>query len=270
MISANKQVHKDYKINITDALTISGLALKIYLSKYYNNNIPKIDKPSIYRDFKQAYYGGITEVYRPYGENLYYYDVNSLYPFASLNDMPGLQCTKVFYYKDECNIDDLFGFFYCKIEAPLDLYLGLLPIRVNLGIELPVGSWEGWYFSEQLKFVKENGYKITVIKGYSFNRQTNVFSNYIESVYKIKSDPINNTQKAMAKSLLNNLLGRFGINLDKPIVDIMTPETFRQKSLINKIISYKEISENKVLVTYSPKLDYDIIKSHNLDFLKVF
>ena len=82
------------------------------------------------------------------GENLYYYDVNSLYPFASLYDMPGLLCTKVTCYIDKYNIDDLFGLFYCKIEAPLDLYLGLLPIRVNLGIELPVASWQGWYFSE--------------------------------------------------------------------------------------------------------------------------
>ena len=40
----------------------------------------------------------------------------------------------------------------------------------------------------------------------------------------------------MAKSLLNNLLGRLGINMDKAITDIMTPKTFIQKSLINKII----------------------------------
>ena len=38
---------------------------------------------------------------------------------------------------------------------------------------------------------------------------------------------------------------------------------------MNKVISYKVISEEKVLVTYIPKLDYDIINSHNLDFLKV-
>ena len=49
----------------------------------------------MYNDIKQAYYGGITEVYKPYGENFYYYDVNSLYPFASLNDMPGLSCRKI-------------------------------------------------------------------------------------------------------------------------------------------------------------------------------
>ena len=144
----------DYNINLMDALTISGLAMKIYLNKYYNGNIPIINTPSIYKEVKQAYYGGITEVYKPTGENLFYYDVNSLYPFASLNDMPGLLSDKRTYYKDNSDISCLFGFFYCKIESPLDLYLGLLPIRVNLGIDFPLGTWEGGYFSEQLKFAK--------------------------------------------------------------------------------------------------------------------
>ena len=38
---------------------------------------------------RRGYYGGHTDVYIPYGENLHYYDVNSLYPFSMLRDMPG-------------------------------------------------------------------------------------------------------------------------------------------------------------------------------------
>lgn len=36
-----------------------------------------------------------------------------------------------------------------------------------------------------------------------------------------------------------------------------------------KIISYKELSKDKFLVTYIPKLDYEVITSHNLDFIKI-
>lgn len=103
---ANKQVFLDYGLNMIDYLTISKLALELFLSKYYNENIPKIDKPSIYNDIKEGYYGAITEVYKPYGENLYYYDVNSLYPFLALQDMPGLICTKESFYNVNKNIDD--------------------------------------------------------------------------------------------------------------------------------------------------------------------
>ena len=74
----------------------------------------------------------------------------------------------------------------------------------------------------------------------------------------------------MAKSLLNNLLGRFGINLEKPITEILSRKEFDNKMLMYKIMSYKEISNNKVLVTYIPKLDYGIMASHNLDFIKLF
>lgn len=38
---------------------------------------------------------------------------------------------------------------------------------------------------------------------------------------------------------------------------------------MNKITSYKWISDNKVLVSYIPKLDYTVIKSHGLDFIKI-
>jgi hypothetical protein len=36
-----------------------------------------------------------------------------------------------------------------------------------------------------------------------------------------------------------------------------------------KIVSYKIITQDKILVTYIPKLDYYIITSHKLDFVKV-
>lgn len=186
--------------------------------------------------------------------------------------MPGLNCTKLTLLDHKSNLDnlkDLFGFFYCDIEAPKDSYLGLLPVRINFGINLPVGKWCGWYFSEELKFAQENGYKIKILKGYSFDKIPSVFKDYIYTIYKIKSNPINDAQKSMAKSLLNNLLGRFGINFDRPITDVLNTADYKVKSVMNKIVSYKQISNEKYLVSYIPKLDYDIIKSHNLDFLKV-
>jgi len=64
--------------------------------------------------------------------SLFYYNVNSLYPYAALNDMPGTKC------KFEDNIDqnikelnNIFGFFYVKVTAPNNNYLGLLPYRIN-------------------------------------------------------------------------------------------------------------------------------------------
>lgn len=104
MIKANKQIFMDYDVNLTDNLTVSGLAVRIFLKDYYNNNIPNINKSSIYRDIKEGYYGGITEVYKPTGYNLFYYDVNSWYTYVSLQDMPGLECSKVQFYTNTQDI----------------------------------------------------------------------------------------------------------------------------------------------------------------------
>lgn len=129
LTKTNKQVFLDYNVDMTDNITISGLALSLFFKDYYKDNIANINKASLYKDVKQAYYGGITEVYKPKGENLYYYDVNSLYPSVALNEMPGLLCSKLVFYEDYHNIDTLFGFFCCEIETPLEDYLGLLPFR---------------------------------------------------------------------------------------------------------------------------------------------
>lgn len=54
-----------------------------------------VNNKKMYSEIKSSYFGVITEVYRPYGNNLYVYDVNSLYPYVSLEYMPGLICHKI-------------------------------------------------------------------------------------------------------------------------------------------------------------------------------
>jgi hypothetical protein len=57
--------------------------------------------------------------------------------------------------------------------------------------------------------------------------------------------------------------------MDKAITRVMSDVEFSRRYIRNKIISYKEISFNRILATYVPRLDYDVIKSHDLDFIKV-
>lgn len=93
--------------------------------------------------------------------------------------------------------------------------------------------------------------------------------NYVQKVYEIKSNPVNASKKAMAKSLLNNLLGRFGISLEKPITEILTNREYQTLKVMHKVTSEIQLSKDRKLVSYIPKLDYDLINSHGLDFLKV-
>ena len=178
--------------------------------------------------------------------------------------MPGLVCSRMEFSGNGIDIDNLFGFYYCDIECH-NGYLGLLSVRVKNGVHFPLGKWSGWYFSEELKFAKANGYNISVVKGYSLYRVSDdVLKNYVENVYKIKSNPRNDTEKSIAKSLLNNLLGRFGIDISKPRSDIVSESKFGTLCTMHKIHNHQDIGDDNVLISYSPALDPKTIYSFNL------
>ena len=166
---ANKSLFMKYRVDMTNSLTVSGLSLSVFMSKYYDNNIPEISQSSMYKDIKLAYYGGMTEVYKPHGKNLYYYDVNSLYPAVAKHDMPGLLSRKILVTGDT-NIDALFGFYLVKADATnvSCQYLGLLPFRGKglmfpppwkmrrliflRGIEIRQGIWIQYICYKRLHF----------------------------------------------------------------------------------------------------------------------
>jgi len=264
------RIFTKYYTHITRSLTISGLAMDIFLRRFYDNNIPLINKKSVYNDIKKSYYGGVTEVYKPHGKSLYYYDVNSLYPYSALNPMPGLNCSYIENINlniSEC-INDMFGFYYCNVKAT-DGYLGLLPYRTESGLLMPIGEYEGWYFSEELKFAFNNGYDIKILKGYKFETTHGVFDKYIGEIYRLKSNTSDPVERQMAKSLLNNLLGRFGLNIDKSITELVDDERF------NELIQYKQIKSvkhigNRKLVTHGSNISLNICESHDVDFTRTF
>jgi len=73
-----KKRRRSIKVDIESKITLSSLALSIYRMKYYDASNWPIHIPSRNEDtfFRRGYYGGHTDTYIPYGENLYYYDVN--------------------------------------------------------------------------------------------------------------------------------------------------------------------------------------------------
>jgi len=67
---------------------------------------------------------------------------------------------------------------------------------------------------------------------------------------------------------LNNLLGRFGLLLDKPKTEIVTADRFLEIGVSSEIVSDKTITDNNILVSYVAKPNYDIMKQFNIDVTK--
>lgn len=272
----NKQIHKLFKIQMTESLTISSLAVKYFIQSHYNlknKPLPLIRLPDLYNNLHNAFYGARVEVYRPYGRNLYYYDVNSLYPFASLNDLCGLNYEYIKYLLPQKFSKDLFGFFHCKIDTsstPIK-YLGLLPVR-GTGkalLTFPIGKWEGMYFSEELKFVQEYGYKIEVLSGYKFNRVENVFNSFVNSINNIKMNPENNHQKQVAKLLMNSSIGRFGMDPFKPIHKLVNSKDLLSIIKVYNVIDQVAIGKDLHFVIYDSNIDKTVCLESGLDYIEV-
>ncbi len=79
----NKLVKKSFGISIFKYPTLPSLAFNLYRKKFMPKNaqIP-ITFAENYPDFKACYKWCHVVVYQPYGKNLFYYDVNSLYPYV--------------------------------------------------------------------------------------------------------------------------------------------------------------------------------------------
>lgn len=82
----------------------------------------------------------------------------------------------------------------------------------------------------------------------------------------MKSNPSNVTQELLAKSLLNNLFGRFGMDFTKYITEIVDLDTYNKIILTRKVSSIKVITDNDILLTYSPEIDKSICEGFNINY----
>lgn len=250
----NKLIYNKFNLNITDYITISSLAISIYTSNFLTKdiNIPILQSQAC-NNIREAYYGGRVDVFEPYGENLYYYDVNSLFPFVILNDIP-VGNPK---YTTNPNLNELFGFVYAEIETPKNLHIPILPYKINDDLFInddilinPLGKWKGWYFTEELKQAIEYGYKIKVLQGYIFERDNTIFKEYVELCYnqRIKSK---GALKTIYKLLLNSLYGRIGINEIYEKTEIVDKNRLNELKITYAIsIPPYELFENIYFVRY--------------------
>src|SRR4051812_9550394 len=93
--------------------------------------------------------GGVVEVYKPYIENGYYYDVNSLYPAAMCGDIPVGHPR----WTNHPDIDDpsVYGFIEATVHVKESVKFPVLPYRLNNKVISPTGVFRGWWYSEELR-----------------------------------------------------------------------------------------------------------------------
>jgi hypothetical protein len=265
----SKDVYDVESINMSDVVSISSLALKTFLTNYYDEKRTPIHIPLYkqHKDIKNAFYGGRTEVLKTYGEDLYLYDVNSLYPSVMLKDIPIGNLIK----SSDTKLDNYFGFCYVTVEVPEHNNNPVLPFRGDFGnIYNPIGSWTGWYSSEILKTARDfDKTKITVHYGYKFKKGLNVFTKFVNYYFDLKrkaEQMKNDGLRMLAKLMLNSLYGRFGLKYILSTTKIVSSFEFKDLSLKYKVLdSFRFDEENDLEYIRYSKEPSDIIKDLDIN-----
>jgi hypothetical protein len=207
------------------------------------------------------------DYYQAIGTNLYYYDVNSLYPYAMKKDIP---YELIAFHKDLSNypLKDFFGFCLAEIECPNTVKIPLLPYKHKGKTIFPKGKWIAVYFSEELKEVIKYGYKVKLINGYEFTKM-DLFSDYVDHFYdKKKNAKLNKDEasKFIAKMQLNQLYGIFG-RKQELIETVNIQKKYLIKYLTTRIVkAIININDNYSTLLISKNINVKILSQLNTYF----
>lgn len=264
MQKAQEIYWKLYNVDIESKITLSSLALSIYRMKYYDSKNWPIHIPNKNEDcfIRRGYYGGHTDTYKPYGEDLYYYDVNSLYPFIMKEfPMPGGDPVWHGNLVGKDLDDSLFGFIEAYVVCPKTIKRPFLPYRdKNQTLIFPTGEFVGVYYSEELKYAKSLGYTVIPISGYLYERMESPFKDFVSTLYESRLEARKEGNDALAfvfKILMNSLYGRFGINPKSTVTDVCDENRLKDLIRNNEFISCDMLSENNYIVSYHSNTETD-------------
>nr|YP_010130190.1 hypothetical protein KQ422_mgp108 [Clavaria fumosa]QPZ51092.1 hypothetical protein [Clavaria fumosa] len=239
------------RIDITKSVSISSLALNTFLSNYYDHKQTPIKIPQYnqYCDIREGYYGGRVEVFSSYVENAHWYDVNSIYPYIMLNDMPTGDIIKL----TDNNLDNYYGFCYVTVTVPDHIKYPILPFRYEGLLYYPVGCWSGWYSSELLRYARDI-YNVNVIVhyGYKYNRTPDLLKKYVFKYYDLKKKSYDNEgKKLIAKLMLNSLYGRWGLKYISSRTEIVTTKKAKEISLKYQVVENEKLDDNLEYIKYN-------------------
>jgi len=216
--NAKDLIYKEFKVNLFDYPTLPSLSFAIFRTLFLKDAKVPVTQGDMFKFIKSSFTGGSTEMYIPSGENIYEYDVNSLYPSVMKDNLfPVGHPTQFHIYQgqDLSFLKDKFWIADCIVNTDVDLFAPYLQLHheTSNGIRTiaPNGKFRMRLTSvEYLNALKD--YNIKVNYGYYFD-QAPLFKEYMEKLYNLrmqypKSHPLNK----LVKLLMNSLFGRFGMN----------------------------------------------------------
>lgn len=255
MIKVQQEVFSKLNFDISNSLTNPSVGMNLFLTKYYtfspqnllipikkqgkNQNIFNIklentskltlknhsegifiSKPFLDFKIREAFFGGRSEVFKPYVVDGIYVDANSLYPFAAKAPLPyGSPILKTllennkFYLKD---FNSFMGFLKIKWVSPADQnILPVLPRRHPLKYNVyALGCGIGYFYIKEVLLALKMGYKICILESIQYQAKAGL-KKIMEDGFKMRGDfPKPHPLNTFAKLYCNSLsYGKFSIKI---------------------------------------------------------
>ena len=154
------------------------------------------------------------------------------------------------------DLNNLFGFIEAYVECPPHITRPFLPYKDKKKGTLlfATGKFVGVYYSEELKYARDLGYKIIPLSGYLFeNKNSSPFGSFVSDIFGRRQEAKSEGNYAMSyiyKILMNSLYGRFGINPKFTTTEICDFDRYNHLLMKTGFMHGAKITEDKYLVSY--------------------
>jgi hypothetical protein len=249
----NEFIFEQFSINVHGSLTLPALAMRIFKAIFMPEDTIYQLTGDVEKAIRESYTGGSVDVYKPHNKignfsisnvfrKLFYYDVNSLYPFVMAFKAMPIGRPIAFQGNIRRFLPNCFGFFYCDITSPSNLQHPILQRRVKTASRrgmrtiAGLGTWTGWVCSVEMDRCIELGYQFTIIRGYHFETG-DIFSSYIKKLYELRlSYPKGHPLNDIAKLLMNSLYGKFGMRTEITRVEIFNISSAYEREIFHSLL----------------------------------
>lgn len=240
------------ELGATVKMTLASTAMSLFRNKYLKEVYWRMKEEDLMKCFN-GYYGAMTNAYvRGHIENMYYYDVNSLYPSVMAgHDYPDPNFIRRSKNDSMEFILGAEGISNVDILSPPEIY-PFLPWRFEGKTIFPYGRFTGTYTHAELRHALLYKYKIEKVNWSVYSKKTcRPFDEYIKDLYslRLKYQKTNNPMQAVVKLFMNGLYGKFGQKFKDRDNWIPIPTSIEELHKINfydRIGNYIRIKNDKL------------------------
>lgn len=242
---------KTFQLSILNETTLYGYNLKLFLKKYYIHNFVSLGAAEDLF-IRQAFLGGVCEVYKPFANNLVWLDFISMYPSIMRDIRLGLNkplwINKIEDLEKFC--DKYPCFIKIKVWCSPALKFPLIGIKKespNMFIQA-CGQFETVVWGSEVLYCLRNYkefYKFEVVNALFFTETSStIFYNYVSDLFGLRNHyrSSNSFLKAsLMKLLLNSLYGRLATSIKKTETKVLDSDEELLLSYKNPNIVYKSV-----------------------------